>query len=103
MFVYFTGPRLHSKTYAAIRTFATESSDRTMSLTTRRPAMPARATESPRQGRVAAAIRHSARAALAGAKQVAQAVLVLSIFAVMLTAAMAMGLLIWVPHFHVNS
>jgi len=73
-----------------------------MSLTIRRPAMPARATESPRQGSVAATVRHRARAALAGAKQVGRAVLVLGIFAVMLVAAMAMGPLIWVPDFHVN-
>jgi hypothetical protein len=74
-----------------------------MSLTTRWPALPVRATESPRQGSVAAAVRHRAGAAVAGVKQVAQAVLVLVIFAVMLAAAMVLGLLIWVPHFHVNS
>jgi hypothetical protein len=59
-------------------------------------------TESPRQGRAGAAIRQAAPAALAGAKQVAHAILVLSIFALMLVAAAAMGLLIWMPHFHVN-
>ena len=58
--------------------------------------------ESFRRGRGATAIRHAARSTLAGAKQVARAVLVLAIFAVMLAAAMALGLLIWVPHFHVN-
>jgi len=51
---------------------------------------------------VAAVIRHVAFAALAGAKQVGRAVLLLGIFAVMLAAAMALGLLIWVPHSHVN-
>jgi len=74
-----------------------------MSLTIRWPALPVHPTETPRQSRVAVAIGRAARAALAGAKQVGQAVLVLGIFAVMLVAAMAMGLLIWVPHFHVNS
>jgi hypothetical protein len=73
-----------------------------MSLTIRRPAMPAHPTKSPHQGRMAAVIRHAALAALAGAKQVGQAVLVLGIFAVMLAAAMALGLLIWVPHSNVN-
>ena len=66
-------------------------------------APPAASTKSPRQGRVAAVIRHAARAALAGAKQLGRAVLVLGIFAVMLVAAMAVGLLIWMPHFHVNA
>jgi hypothetical protein len=47
--------------------------------------------------------RHAARAALVGAKQVGRAVLVLGVFTLMLAAAMALGLLIWVPHFHVNS
>jgi len=51
---------------------------------------------------VAAAIRPATRAALTGAKQVGRAVLVLGIFALMLVAAMAVGLLIWVPHVHVN-
>jgi hypothetical protein len=72
-----------------------------MSLTLRWPALPAHPTKSPRPGRTVA-IRHAARAALAGAKQVAQAVLVLCIFAVMLLTAVALGLLIWVPHVHVN-
>ncbi len=66
------------------------------------PAAPAAQTGSPRQGRVAATIRRAARAALAGARQVARAILVLGTFAVMLVAAMALGLLIWVPHLHVN-
>ena len=48
------------------------------------------------------AIRRAARAALAGAKPVGRAVLVLTIFAAMLAAAMAVGLLIWLPRFHVN-
>jgi hypothetical protein len=73
-----------------------------MSLTLRWPALPAHPTESPQQTRVSVAIRRAARAALAGVKQVARAVLVLGIFAVMLVAAMALGLLIWVPHSHVN-
>jgi len=73
-----------------------------MSLTTRWPALPAHPTKSPRPGRVPIAIRHAARAALAGAKQVAQAALVLCIFAVMLLTAVSLGLLIWVPHLHVN-
>ncbi len=73
-----------------------------MSLAFQLPLLPASPTESPRQGRVAAVIRHPAFAALAGAKQVGRAVLVLGIFAVMLAAAMALGLLIWVPHSHVN-
>jgi hypothetical protein len=58
--------------------------------------------ESLRRGRVGAAVRQTARAALAGAKQVGQGILVLGIFALMLVAAVAMGLRIWVPHFRVN-
>jgi len=73
-----------------------------MSLTIRWPAPPAHPTEMPQQSRVVVAIRRAARAALAGAKQVGRAVLVLGTFAVMLGAAMAVGLLIWAPHFHVN-
>ena len=73
-----------------------------MSLTVQLPVLPASPTELPRQGRVAAVIRHAALAALAGAKQVGRAVLVLGIFAVMLAAAVALGLLIWVPHSNVN-
>jgi hypothetical protein len=73
-----------------------------MSLTFRWPAPPASLTEWPRQSGVSPAIWHATRAALAGAKQVGRALLVLAIFAVMLATAMAMGLLIWVPQFHVN-
>jgi hypothetical protein len=73
-----------------------------MSLALHAPVVPAPLTESPRQGRAGAAIRQAAPAALAGAKQVAHAILVLGIFALMLVAAAAMGLLIWVPHFHVK-
>jgi hypothetical protein len=76
--------------------------DQKMALAFHLPARPASPARSPRQGRGAAAIRRATRAALAGAKQVGQAVLVLGIFAVMLAAAMALGLLIWVPHFHIN-
>jgi hypothetical protein len=74
-----------------------------MSVAFHLPAPPAAPIESPRHGKVAAAIRHAARAALVGAKQVGRAVLVLGVFTLMLAAAMALGLLIWVPHFHVNS
>ena len=73
-----------------------------MSLTIRWPALPAHPTKSPRQGRVAPAIRHAARAFLVGAKQVGRAVFVLAIFAAMLGTAMALGLLIWVPHIRVD-
>jgi hypothetical protein len=73
-----------------------------MSLAFHLPALPACPTRSPRQARLAAAIRHAVRAALALAKQVGRAALVLAIFALMLAAAMAVGLLIWVPHVHVN-
>ena len=73
-----------------------------MSLALHSPAVPAPATESPRQGRATAAIRQAAGAALTGAKHVGRAVLVLGIFAVMLATAMAVGLLIRVPHSHVN-
>jgi hypothetical protein len=59
-------------------------------------------TESPRQGRAAVAIRQAAPAVLTGAKLVAHAILVLSVFALMLVAAVALGLLIWVPRSHVN-
>jgi len=86
----------------AIRMFATASWGRKMSLAVHLPARPASPTGSPRQGGVAAAIRPATRAALTGAKQVGRAVLVLGIFALMLVAAMAVGLLIWVPHVHVN-
>lgn len=58
--------------------------------------------ESPRRGRDAPALGQMVPAALAGAKQVGQAILVLGIFAVMLVAAVAMGLLIWAPHFHLT-
>jgi hypothetical protein len=74
-----------------------------MSLAVHLPALPASLTGSPRQGRVRSGIQRAARAALTGVKQVGRAVLVLVIFAVMLAAAMVLGLLIWVPHFHVNS
>jgi hypothetical protein len=67
------------------------------------PALRASPSGSSRQGRVAAALRHAVRTALAGAKQVGRAVLVLGIFAVMLAAALALGLLIWMPQFHVNA
>jgi hypothetical protein len=73
-----------------------------MSLTIRWPALPAHPTETPQRSRVPVAIRRAARAALAGAKPVGRAVLVLTIFAAMLAAAMAVGLLIWLPRFHVN-
>ena len=73
-----------------------------MALAFHLPAPPASPTGSPRQGRGTAAIRRATRAALVGAKQVGQAVLVLGIFAAMLVAAMAVGLLIWVPHVRVN-
>jgi hypothetical protein len=73
-----------------------------MSLAFHMPMRPAPSTDSPRRGRVAAAVRQTVRAALAGAKQVGHALLVLSIFALMLVAAVAMGLLIWVPNFHFN-
>ena len=73
-----------------------------MALAFHLPALPASPTGSPRRGGAAAAIRYAARAALTGAKQVGQAILVLGIFAVMLVAAMAVGVLIWVPHFQVN-
>jgi len=74
-----------------------------MSLPFQMSVQQAPSTESPRPGRAAATVRQTARAVLAGAKRVGQAVLVLGIFAVMLAAAMALGLLTWVPHFHVNS
>ena len=73
-----------------------------MSLAFHLPARPASPTGSDRPGGAAAAIRRAGRAALAGAKQVGRAVLVLGIFALMLVVAMAVGLLIWVPHLHVN-
>jgi hypothetical protein len=73
-----------------------------MSLAFHSPAVPASPTESPRRGRLGAAIRQAAPAVLAGAKQVAHAILVLGIFALMLVAAATFGLLIWVPQFHVN-
>jgi len=73
-----------------------------MSLTSRWPAMSAHPTKSFHQGGVATAIRHAACTALAGAKQAGRAVLVFGIFAVMLATAMALGLLIWVPHSDVN-
>jgi len=76
--------------------------DQKMSLAFHVPVRPAASTKSPRQGRVAAAIRHAARAALTGVKQVAQAVFVLGIFAVMLATAASLGVLIWVPHSHLN-
>ena len=74
-----------------------------MSLTIRWPALPVHPTDPRRKGRVAAALRHAARAALVGAKQVGRAAFVLAIVAVMLATAMALGLLIWVPHIHVDS
>jgi hypothetical protein len=73
-----------------------------MSLAFHLPLLPASPTESRRQGRAAAVIRHAAFAALAGAKHVGRAALVLGVFVAMLATAMALGLLIWVPHFHVN-
>jgi hypothetical protein len=73
-----------------------------MSLAFHLPALPAHPTKSPRQGRVAGAIRRAARAVLTGAKQIGRAALVLSICAVMLLTAAALGVLIWVPHSHVN-
>ena len=73
-----------------------------MSLALHPPAPPVSGTKSRRQGGAAAAVRHAARTAWAGAKQVGRAVLVLGIFAVMLATATALGLLIWVPHSHVN-
>ena len=71
-----------------------------MSLAVHLPASP---TGSLRQGRVRSGIQRAARAALIGVKQVGRAVLVLGIFGVMLAAAMALGLLIWLPHFHANA
>jgi len=73
-----------------------------MSLTIRWPALPAHPTESPWQSRLAVAIRHAARVALAGTKQVGRALLVVGICAVMLARAASLGVLIWVPHSHVN-
>lgn len=73
-----------------------------MSLTIRWPALPVHSTKSPHPGGVATAIRRAARIAVAATKQVGRAVFVLAVFAAMLGTAMALGLLIWVPHIHVN-
>jgi hypothetical protein len=73
-----------------------------MSLTVRWPALPVHPTKPAHQSGVATSIRRAARAAFDGAKQVGRAVFVLAIFAAMLGTAMALGLLIWVPHFSVN-
>ena len=67
------------------------------------PALPGHIAKSLRQDRIATAIRRAARATLVGAIQVGRAMLVLAIFAVMLAAAAASGLLIWVPQFGVIS
>jgi len=74
-----------------------------MSLAVHLPALPASPTRSSRQARLSATIRRATRVALVGVKQLGRAVLVLGIFALMLVAAMALGLLIWVPHFRVSS
>src|SRR5262249_9012341 len=79
-----------------------KTADQKMALAFPLPARPASPTRSPRQAGGTPAIRRAARIALVGAKQVGRAVLVLGIFAVMLAAAMALGLLIWVPRFHIN-
>jgi hypothetical protein len=79
-----------------------KTAESNMSLAFHLPVLPADPAKPRHRGGVPDAIRCAARAALAGAKQLGRAVLVLGIFAVMLLTAVALGVLIWVPHSHVN-
>jgi hypothetical protein len=73
-----------------------------MSLTFRVPTRSAFPAEAPRPRSTAAALRRAMRAAVAAARRVYPAVLVLGTLGALFAAMLALRILIWVPLFHAN-